>query len=111
MNFNKIGFIGLGLIGGSIAQKIKQNKPDTLIYATAGRESTINTAYEMGIIENNHKLSLQEFADFDLIFLCAPVQKNLEYLKELKSIIKKDCIITDVGSTKTEIHNEAICIF
>ena len=108
MNFNKIGFIGLGLIGGSIAQKIKQNKPDTLIYATAGRESTINTAFEMGIIENNHKLSLQEFADFDLIFLCAPVQKNLEYLKELKAIIKKDCIITDVGSTKTEIHNEVI---
>ena len=67
MNFNKIGFIGLGLIGGSIAQKIKQNKTDTLIYATAGRESTINTAYEMRIIENNHKLSLQEFADFDLI--------------------------------------------
>lgn len=104
MEFNKIGFIGLGLIGGSIAQKIKSNKPDTLIYATAGRESTVITAYEMGLICNKKLLALSEFNDCDLIFLCAPVEKNIEYLSQLKAIIKPSCIITDVGSTKSEIH-------
>ena len=110
MNFKKIGFIGLGLIGGSIAMKIKKDNPDTLIYATAGRESTIKTAYEMGLTENDTKISLEAFKDFDLIFLCAPVQKNLQYLRELKSIINPNCFITDVGSTKTEIHNEVIAL-
>ena len=28
-----------------------------------------------------------------------------DYLKQLKSIVKKSCIITDVGSVKTSIHN------
>ncbi|MEE1009746.1 MAG: prephenate dehydrogenase [Agathobacter sp.] len=108
MKFNEIGFIGLGLIGGSIARKIKALNPDAKIFATAGHEETIKEAYSMGLIENNSKLALDKFSNCDIIFLCAPVQKNIEYLNELKDIIKSDCVITDVGSTKTEIHNEVI---
>lgn len=108
MGFNKIGFIGLGLIGGSIAKKIKTDNPDIKIYATAGHEETIKEAFKLGIIENDSRLSLDKFSDCDYIFLCAPVQKNLEYLRELKDIIKDTCYITDVGSTKSEIHTEVI---
>ena len=32
------------------------------------------------------------------------MKKNVEYLKILKDIIKDDCIITDVGSVKGNIH-------
>ncbi len=105
---NKIGFIGLGLIGGSIAMKIRQNRPHTAIIATAGRQATITEAYNRGIIDNKQQLTLSEFSDCDYIFLCAPVQRNLEYLAELGQIIKRDCYITDVGSTKTDIHREVI---
>lgn len=108
MDFNKVGFIGLGLIGGSIAKKIKINLPDTKIYATAGHSSTIALAHDMEICENESPLNLKDFHDCDLIFLCAPVHKNIEYLTELKNVIKKSCIITDVGSTKTEIHETVI---
>ena len=108
MKLEKIGFIGLGLIGGSIAKKIKSNHPDCDIIATARRQETITEAFEMGLISNKELLSLNTFADCDLIFICAPVEKNLDYLRELKNIISNYTIITDVGSTKTQIHKEVI---
>lgn len=110
MNIQTIGFIGLGLIGGSIAQKIKSNHPDSTIIATAGRESTIKEAHSMGLIENCSLLPMDAFSQCDLIFLCAPVEKNLEYLRQLKDVVKPDCLITDVGSTKTQIHKEVIAL-
>lgn len=108
MPFKKIGFIGLGLIGGSIARKIRLNDPDVKIYASARRQETIDKAYSLKIIDNERSFAVSEFADCDYIFLCTPVIYNIGYLKELKPIIKPDCIITDVGSTKTEIHEEII---
>ena len=108
MKLEKIGFIGLGLIGGSIAKKIKINNPDCKIIATARRQETISEAFDMGLITNNELLSLDTFSECDIIFLCAPVEKNLDYLRELKNIISEHTIITDVGSTKTQIHKEVI---
>lgn len=108
MKFNKVGFIGLGLIGGSIAKKMKSNHPTTQIIATSHHKETIEEAHQIGLIENNALLPLSAFSDCDLIFLCAPVQNNIQYLRELKDIIKSDCYITDVGSTKTEMHEEVI---
>lgn len=106
MNFNTIGFIGLGLIGGSIARKMKLNNPSVKILASARRQETIDKALSMGLINNTMPCDITDFSDCDIIFLCAPVKNNIEYLQELASVIKDDCIITDVGSTKTEIHEE-----
>lgn len=110
MRLNRIGFIGLGLIGGSIAKKIKLNHPECEIIATAHREKTVKEAFKMGLISNNELLPLSFFSDCDAIFLCAPVEKNLDYLRELKEVVSSDCLITDVGSTKTQIHKEVISL-
>ena len=62
MKIEHIGFIGLGLIGGSIAKKIKQNLPSCNIIATAHKDSTIEDAYQMlGIeIPQNYKETFLE---------------------------------------------------
>lgn len=110
MSLNKIGFIGLGLIGGSIAKKIKSLHPEAELVATAGHIETIETAFSQHLISNSHFLEITDFADCDYIFLCCPVQKNIEYLDMLKGNIKDSCIITDVGSVKSDIHREVISL-
>lgn len=101
-----IGFIGLGLIGGSIAKAVRCFYPEIRIVATSGRKETVDLALSEKLIDVGCYEADEHFADCDYIFLCAPVWYNAEYLRILKPIIKKDCIITDVGSTKTDIHEK-----
>lgn len=110
MSFQKIGFIGLGLIGGSIAKKIHALYPEVEIIATAGHSETIAEAYREHLISNQTLCSIKDFYDCDYIFLCTPVKKNIEYLRQLKGNIKEGCIVTDVGSVKTDIHKEVIAL-
>lgn len=110
MVLNKVGFIGLGLIGGSIAKKIHIEYPNAKLIALSGHQATITEAFQMGLIENEQMCSISDFYDCDCIFLCTPVQKNIEYLRQLKGNIKPDCIITDVGSVKSDIHREVIAL-
>lgn len=110
MNCNKVGFIGLGLIGGSIAKRLKVLQEDMTIIATAGHLSTIEEAYAEGLIDNNTFCDISDFYDCDYIFLCTPVQKNIEYLRRLKDNVSGHCIITDVGSVKSDIHREVTAL-
>ncbi|MCR5195805.1 MAG: prephenate dehydrogenase [Pseudobutyrivibrio sp.] len=103
MKAKTIGFVGLGLIGGSIAKAILKIYPNTRILATASRESTIEAAFEERLIDNNGLLKIHQFGQCDIIFLCSPVKINCDYLRQLKDVVKPDCIITDVGSVKGDI--------
>ena len=51
MKLKTIGFIGLGLIGGSIARRIKQVHPDTVIMAYMRTRSTLEEAKADGIVD------------------------------------------------------------
>ena len=103
-----IGFIGLGLIGGSIAKAIRQFYPNIHIVATSGRKETVKLALSDNLIHEGCFEIGASFSKCDYIFLCAPVSCNAKYLADLKTVIKNDCIITDVGSTKTDIHQRVI---
>lgn len=46
---------------------------------------------------------LKDFRECDVIFLCVPVGFIPDYAKNLSGIVKKSCIITDIGSTKKGI--------
>lgn len=107
MRFKKIGFYGLGLIGGSLAKALKNFDKEIEIIATARHEETVHKAYWDGLITNSTLLNPKDFSTCDLIFLCAPVKDNIEYLSNLKPYISKDVLISDVGSVKQPILDEA----
>lgn len=99
-----IGFIGLGLIGGSIAKTIRKFHPDYHILAYAKHKETLAAALNCNAIDAVLEAKDERYRTCDYIFLCAPVEYNIEYLKYLKDVISKDCIITDAGSVKGPIH-------
>ena len=99
-----IGFIGLGLIGGSIAKTIRKFHPDYHILAYAKHKETLAEALSCNAIDAVLEEKDERYHTCDYIFLCAPVEYNIEYLKYLKNIISDDCIITDAGSVKGPIH-------
>ena len=109
MSFNHFGFIGFGLIGGSIARALKEFLPNSpkltaLQYGPTPSRSLI-LAQKDGVL-NEITTNLSDFSSCDMIFLCAPVQKNLEYLPLLKDIMQPNCLLTDVGSVKGNIHTK-----
>lgn len=102
----KIGFIGLGLIGGSIAKAIRLYYPDCKLIAFDKNKEMLALAIQDGTIDTSCSSVDEHLEDCTYIFLCAPVAYNAAYLHQLKQIIASNCIITDVGSVKTSIHEE-----
>lgn len=101
-----VGFIGLGLIGGSVARAMKKFRSDCYLMAYSHSTDTLKEAIQEGIIDVALSERDPRFSECDYIFLCAPVGANLTYLPFLKEVVKPSCIITDVGSVKGEIHRE-----
>lgn len=103
MMFDKVGFIGLGLIGGSLAKAIRQKNLAKTIVAYNRDAKVLSMAQGDGTIDILAYQIDESFKDCDLIFLCCPVSVNIQVYKQLASFVNPDCIITDVGSTKNDI--------
>lgn len=98
------GFIGLGLIGGSIAKALKASDPSIKIIAYDINNQTLELAKQEQIADLTVTSIDNAFSACDYIFLCAPVSHNDGNLSKLKELIAPDCILTDVGSVKSTTH-------
>lgn len=105
MNTMTFGFIGLGLIGGSVAKALKLAAPQCTIIAFDKDTHALALAKEEEICDIACKNVDETFSACDVFFLCTPVDFNTDYLEQLKSIRKDNSIITDVGSVKKTIHD------
>ena len=106
MTDSTIGFIGLGLIGGSIARAIKRRQPQVRIMAYMRTRARLEQAKADGIVDVILEGIGDQLSQCDLIFLCTPVEYNAQYLTAIRPYLKEGALITDVGSTKTSIHEE-----
>lgn len=101
--FNKIGILGLGLIGGSLARALKKYNYPAEIYGYNRNQASLQEALSSGSIDVA-VYDFSQFSDCDLIVLCCPVKINLSMFEKLVPFLKDTVVITDVGSTKEDIH-------
>ena len=104
MSDSTFGFIGLGLIGGSIARGLRRANKDITIMAYMRTRSKLEQAKKEGTIDIILDGIDETFSACDIIFLCTPVEYNAMYLEKVRPFLKPGAIITDIGSTKTDIH-------
>jgi prephenate dehydrogenase len=108
--FNKVGIVGMGLIGGSLALAIKKRQLADEVVGVSRHKKSLLLAKKMGAIDKGS----QEFdiiKNADLLILSTPVNTILKLAPKVSKAITKDCIVTDVGSTKKEIVSSLGKIF
>ncbi|MDQ0337644.1 prephenate dehydrogenase [Caldalkalibacillus uzonensis] len=106
----RIAIIGIGLIGGSIALSIKKHDPnEVFIQAYDLKESQLQLARALGVIDHGTTDLDKAVAGADVVFICTPVQSVCHLLEPilLSPALKEDAIVTDVGSTKMKIVQRA----
>lgn len=104
MKLETFGFLGLGLIGGSIAQGIKKINPSAHIIAYDKNQKMLTDALHENVADEIATEIGAAFTKCDMIFLCAPVSVNSDNVVKLKPFLAKNTLLTDVGSVKTPIH-------
>jgi prephenate dehydrogenase len=104
----KIAIVGLGLIGGSLGKtlkvynlKTKENKYSVL--GIARRKETLSQAIKIGAADET-SLSLSSASGADIVVISTPVDFTASIYEKLSAIVKKETIITDVGSVKYSIE-------
>ena len=108
MRIKTIGFIGLGLIGGSLAKTIRRVYPEMTLIGYNRSKASLVAAMEDGTLNQALDAIGEPFRTCDLIFLCAPVEVNIACMERLKGILREDCLVSDVGSVKSGIHAAAV---
>jgi prephenate dehydrogenase len=103
--FERIGIVGLGLIGGSIALACRQLWPTSLVIAVDHKD-VLETAMRVHAIDVAAD-DLIVLAEAEIVILAAPVKQNLSLLAELDENVLHPALITDTGSTKREIVSAA----
>lgn len=111
VNFNgelkHVCIVGCGLLGGSFALALRRAGFTGRITVCGGSRSP-KLAVERGVADAiETSFDLGEVCEADLIYLAAPIGAIIDFLKTKARLVKPGAIITDAGSTKTEICRAA----
>jgi prephenate dehydrogenase len=98
---NQVAIIGTGLIGASFGLALRQAEYRGAIVGVSS-EGAVSDAIAAGAIDRGVTLA-EAAGEADLIFLSQPIGRILDTIRHLEPLVRPGSLITDAGSTKTEI--------
>ena len=114
--FQQVCIIGLGLIGASLAQAIKDNGLSQRLVAVDRHEPSLTAALEQGLLDAGSSELNEVVFGSDLIVIAVPVQAVQAVFTDIKVAMDNgqlaaNCIVTDVCSTKVNVIDAAKTVF
>ena len=107
IRLNKVIIFGVGLIGGSFALALRKANAVTELVGFGRSAGNLQQALQLGIIDRIGQDIAAEISDADLILLATPVGQMAELMARIESHLRKHTLITDGGSTKSDVVREA----
>jgi cyclohexadieny/prephenate dehydrogenase len=101
--FDRVAFIGIGLIGASMALAMRRAKVTTSIVTCDNSAKARKTALDLGIVNDATKDYAKAVKDADLVVIATPVRSYEAIAKAIARHLKPGAIVTDVGSVKKEV--------
>jgi len=101
--FGRIAFLGIGLIGSSLARVVRRDKLAGHIAVCARTQQTLDKAMELGLADSITLAPAEAVRDADLIMLCAPIGACGPLAEAMRPGLKRGAIVSDVGSVKAAI--------
>jgi len=99
----KVGIVGLGLIGGSIARDLKA-QINVTVYGVDQQKEHCKKAFELGLVHEIASIG-DVTLDADVIIIATPVDVIELLLPQILDTVGLDTVVIDVGSTKSDICN------
>ena len=93
--------IGIGLIGGSLAKDIKSAVENVTVFGIESNEANLAEALSLGIIDKT--ATYQDLPLADMVIVSIPVDVMVTELPVILDAVHEDCVVFDVGSTKSLI--------
>lgn len=102
LKINRLVIAGVGLIGGSLAAALKQAGVVNEVIGLGRRRETLEQARKLGLIDAIGD-SAEVVGVSDLVILAMPVAQTASVLASIKPYLHEKTILTDVGSTKSDV--------
>jgi prephenate dehydrogenase len=104
--FNNVTIIGVGLLGASCALALKGRGLCGTVCGYGRKEANLRQAKDRGIIDE-YSLEIRKACEHaDLVILSTPVGSFKKIVREIRDVLKKNTLITDVGSVKGHLVKE-----
>ncbi|RJP60208.1 MAG: prephenate dehydrogenase [Candidatus Auribacter fodinae] len=105
-DFKHVAIIGMGLMGGSLGKALIKYSPSTFVTGIVRREEAVQGVLDAGAAHECTTDIPSGLAQADLVVLSTPVRSICSIGKAIMPFLKKGCILTDMGSTKSIIVEE-----
>ena len=105
-SFDRVALIGVGLIGSSLARRIKRDGLAGHIAATALTQAELDTALRLGFVDSVSLSIPETVAGADLVMVCAPIGAYEAIGTAMAPALKPGAIVSDVGSVKQSVMRD-----
>src|SRR5262245_58916783 len=106
VHFQKITLAGVGLLGGSLGLAVKKRGLAKKVDGLVRRSASIAECDKLGIVDHATRDPLRAVENADLVVLCTPLARMREVLQQMLPALKRDALVTDVGSAKASAVHE-----